>query len=133
MGVADPTRRRVIVWTCVGLAIVLLIGSTLTVWVKRQALDTNNWVDVSSQLLQDDEVRAAVSTRVVDALFDQPGSSSASSRRLPPRLDGLVPPVLGFVRQAAVDATDDFLATPAAQSLWEDANRLAHRRLRRPC
>lgn len=124
-----PTRRRIIVWCAVGLAIVLLIASSLTVWVKQQALDTDNWVDVSAQLLQDDDVRAALSTRMVDVLFDQPAIEQRADDLLPPSLDGLVAPAIGLLRQSAITATDDFLATPAAQRLWEEANRRAHQRL----
>ena len=40
-------------------------------------------------------------------------------------------PVIGLARQAAVNATDSFLDSSAAQTLWEDANRVAHSSLLR--
>ena len=126
-----PTRRRIIVWTAVGLALVLLLASSLTIWVKRQALDTDRWVDASSQMLQDDDVREALSTRIVDTIFDDPRIQAQIESALPPRLDGLVAPVIGLARQAAVNATDSFLDSSAAQTLWEDANRVAHSSLLR--
>ena len=126
-----PTRQRIIVWTAVGLALVLLLASSLTIWVKRQALDTDRWVDASSQMLQDDEVRAALSTRIVNTIFDDPRIQSQIESALPPRLDGLVAPVVGLARQAAVNATDEFLDSSAAQAIWETTNRVAHSSLLR--
>ena len=49
--------KRWLVWTAFTLAIILLIGSALTVWVRRQALNTDNWVNTSSRMLQDEVVR----------------------------------------------------------------------------
>ena len=121
--------RRWIVWTCVGLALVVLLASSLTVWVKRQALDTNNWVDVSSQLLQDPEVRQTVAADMVDGLFASSDVQLRLQQALPPRLDPLAAPATGLLRQAALNAANDLLQRPAVQSLWREANRRAHERL----
>jgi hypothetical protein len=48
--------------------LIIFVGS-LTLWVKRQALDTDAWVDTSSQLLENDEVRMALSVYIVDQLY----------------------------------------------------------------
>ena len=42
----------------------ILLVCSLTVWVQRQALDTDAWVDTSSELLEDDEVRTALSVYI---------------------------------------------------------------------
>ena len=53
-----PTRgRRILVWGLVALAMLLVLVCSLTVWVQRQALDTDNWVDLSTELLENDDVR----------------------------------------------------------------------------
>ena len=66
-----PTRgRRVLVWSLVGLALVLVLVASLTVWVQRQALDTDNWVDTSSELLGDESIRTAVGLYLVDQLWE---------------------------------------------------------------
>jgi hypothetical protein len=122
-------RRRIIAWTALGLALLLLLVGSLTVWVKRQALDTDNWVAASSQLLEDDEVRALVAEELVDALFSGPDVEARIQDRLPPQLEGLAGPATGLLREAAVPAADRFLARPGTQQLWEQANRLAHERL----
>ena len=57
----SPRTRSILAWSLLGLgALILLVGS-LTVWVKRQALDTDAWVATSTEFLEDDEIRAAFS------------------------------------------------------------------------
>ena len=46
-------RRRGLVWSLIVLAAVVTLVSSMTVWVKRQALDTDSWTDASSRLLED--------------------------------------------------------------------------------
>jgi len=117
------------VYAILSLALVLLLISSLTVWAKRQALDTNNWVNTSSQLLQNKQVRDAAAEQLVNALFTQTDVQQRIGNALPPNLKGLAAPAAGLVRQAAVPAAQDLLATPAVQTLWKDANRRAHTRL----
>jgi hypothetical protein len=125
-----PTRRRrILVWGLVALAMILVIVCSLTIWVQRQALDTDNWVDLSTSLLEEDDVRETLSIRLVDALYDGTDVQQQLSERLPPRLKQLAAPVAGLVRPAAVDAVDKLLQQPAVQKLWADANRVAHERL----
>src|SRR5262245_11957427 len=125
-----PTRgRRILVWCLVVLAMILVIACSLTIWVQRQALDTDNWVDLSTELLQDDEVRALVADRLVDELYAKTNVEGSIERALPPRLEGLAAPAAGLVRQAATDAADALLQRPAIQQLWAEINRRAHSQL----
>jgi hypothetical protein len=125
-----PTRgRRILVWGLVTLAMVLVIACSLTIWVQRQALDTDNWVDVSTELLQDDDVRALVAERLVDSLYARTDVEGTIERALPPRLDALAAPAAGLVRTAAVDSADALLQRPAIQQLWAEINRRTHSQL----
>jgi hypothetical protein len=125
-----PTRgRRILVWGLVALAMILVIVCSLTIWVQRQALNTDNWVDLSTELLENDEVRGAVAIRLVDALYEQDDVQERLESRLPPPLDNVAGPVAGLLREAAVNAAETLLERPRVQELWADANRLAHERL----
>src|SRR4029453_10407510 len=54
---APLTRNRAIaVWTLVVVASILILLSSLTIWVKRQALDTDAWTNTSGQMLANDEI-----------------------------------------------------------------------------
>ena len=121
--------RRWLAWTVLALAVVVLLLSSLTVWVKRQALDTNNWVDVSGQLLENDEVRQVVAADLVDALFANTDVQARLKEALPPRLDPLAAPAAGILRRTADQAAFELLGRPAVQELWKEANRIAHERL----
>ncbi len=121
--------RRWLVWSVLVLAVVVLVASSLTVWVKRQALDTDNWVEVSTQLLQDDEVRQVVSVQLVDSLFENTDLEARIQGALPPRLEPFAGPAAGLLRENAVSAADTLLQRPRVQALWREANRTAHRRL----
>jgi hypothetical protein len=125
-----PTRgRRILVWGLIALAMLLVIVCSLTIWVQRQALNTDNWVDLSTELLADDEVRGAVAVRLVDSLYERTDVQERLAERLPGPLDALAAPAAGLIRQAAIDAADALLERPRVQELWADANRLAHERL----
>jgi hypothetical protein len=125
-----PTRgRRILVGCLVALAMILVLVCSLTIWVQRQALDTDNWVDLSTELLENDEVRHSVSVRLVDSLYENTDVQGRLSERLPPALDPLAAPAAGLIREAAVDAADNILEQPPVQQLWADANRFAHERL----
>jgi hypothetical protein len=108
--------------------LVILVGS-LTLWVKRQALDTDSWVDTSTQLLENDEVRMALSVYIVDQLYASADPQEVLEERLPTNLQGLAGPIAGALRQPAVEGVDRFLQRPRVQDLWETANRVAHQEL----
>jgi hypothetical protein len=129
---AEPplTRNRAIaVWSLVVVASLLLLVSSLTVWVKRQALDTNNWTNTSGQMLANDEIRQQLSIYLVDTLFASTDATARIRQALPPDRAALAPVIAGALRNFAVQAADRLLSTPQAQKLWEEANKRAHQNL----
>jgi len=125
----SPRTRALVVWGLVGLgALILLVGS-LTVWVDRQAVDTDAWVDTSTQLLEDDEVRDALSLYLVDQLYQNIDVQARLEQRLPPDLEGLSGPLAGALRSPAEQAVGRILERPRVQALWETVNRTAHETL----
>jgi hypothetical protein len=127
---APLTRNRAIaVWTLVVVASILMLLSALTVWVKRQALDTNAWTNASGQMLANDEIRQQLSLYLVDSLFNSADATARIQEALPPNRQALAPVIAGALQNVAVQAADRILETPQAQALWEDANRRAHQNL----
>jgi hypothetical protein len=117
------------VWTLIVLAALIALVSSLTVWVKRQALDTDAWVSTSSTVLENDQVRQALSAYVVDQLYENGDVSARLEQRLPPDLAGLAGPLAGALREPAVTAVDRLLDRPRAVQVWERVNRAAHKQL----
>lgn len=124
-----PRRRRVGVYSLIALACLIALASSLSVWVNRQLLDSDQWADQSGQLLESEEVREAISLRLVDALYSSEDVSERLAQRLPPALDPLAVPASAALRQLALDQAEALLERPRVQALWEEINRRAHERL----
>jgi hypothetical protein len=121
--------RSILAWVLFALGTLVVLVGSLTVWVNRQALDTDSWVDTSTNLLEDDEVRMALSVYIVDQLYASADPQEVLEERLPDNLQGLAGPIAGALRQPAVEGVDRFLQRPRVQDLWETANRVAHEEL----
>jgi hypothetical protein len=121
------TRRRAIaVWALIVLASLLALVSALTVWSKQQLLDTDKFTSSSAKLLANDEIRATLSSRLVDLLNERVDVQSQLEQKLPPRAKGAAPAIAAAIQNSAGQVINAFLGTAQAQQLWEQANRRAH-------
>ena len=118
--------RTWVPWTLLVIAAVIGLVSALNIWVKRQALSTDNWTKASSQLLQDEKIRSALSIYLVNQIYENVDVAQALEQRLPPRAKGLAKPLAAGLEGTAVNAVDALLARPRVQKLWKEANRRAH-------
>src|SRR5205085_6167652 len=66
---APPRRHRFLVGALFVLATIIGIVAVLTVWANRQALNTDNWTNTSSQVLASKQVQSALSAYMVGQLF----------------------------------------------------------------
>jgi hypothetical protein len=119
-------RRATLVYSLIFLGTLVLLVSSVTIWTKRQALNTDNWTKASAQVLADPTVRQALSVKLVDLLYEEVDVSKQIQEALPKRAQGAAPAIAAGLQTAAVRAVDSLLATPQAQQLWENANRRAH-------
>src|SRR5262245_21420888 len=126
---AMSKRRAALVWGLVILASLVTLVSSLLVWSKRQLLDSDNWTKSSAKLLANDEIRGALSVKLVDLLFERVDVPAQLKEELPKQAQAVAPAAAGALRTAAIRGTDAFLATPQAQNLWEEANRRASTQL----
>jgi hypothetical protein len=60
-------RRRAVPAIIIAASILAFLG-VFAVWVNRQALNTDNWTDTSSKLLENDAIRTQVAAFLVDQL-----------------------------------------------------------------
>jgi hypothetical protein len=89
----------------------------------------DEWVDASSELLANSDVRSALSIALTDALIDGTDLVASLQERLPDQLDPLAAPIAGFIETRAPVAAEQLLSTPRVQALWEEINRRVHTRL----
>jgi hypothetical protein len=113
----------------VALGSVLAFLSVFAIWIERQALNTNDWVDTSDKLIQNPTIRSTVGNYLVDQLYANVDVEKELEDILPGETKQLAGPVSGGLRQVAGNAADQILKTSTAQSLWRDANRAAHEQL----
>lgn len=125
----EPRRRRGAVFAILVAATVLAFFAIFAVWADRQALNTENWTETSSELLEDDDIRAQIGVFLVDQLYANVDVQGRIQAALPPRAQPLAGPIAGGVRNFAERAANELLARPRPQKLWEEANRRAHTRL----
>jgi hypothetical protein len=123
------TRRAILVWSLVGVATLVLLVSSLTVWTKRQLLDTSNWTNTSSELLANDQIRGALSQELVDKLAQRVDLQGDLQQRLPPNAQAAAGVLSAAIESAAVRIANRLLGTQAVQTLWENANRTMHEKL----
>jgi hypothetical protein len=119
-------RRSVAVWTLIVLASLLALVSSLTVWSRQQLLDTDKFTSSSAKLLANDEIRAALSSRLVDELEQRVDVQAQLEQKLPPRAKGAAPAIAAAIQNSAGQVINAFLGTAQAQAIWEQVNRRAH-------
>ena len=117
--------RKIAAWTCVGLATLLTVALMLTIWVKHEVLNENNWAHTSAQLLQDDRIRSSLSQYLVDEVYANVNVSSVLARELPEQTRALAPALASGLQQLAVRGADELLQSPRVAQLWKDFNRRA--------
>ncbi len=111
------------------LGTILTFAAIFSIWVNRQALNTNNWVDTSTRLVKNEEVRSQLSDYLANQLFANVDVAGELREALPPRLAPLATAAAGGLQQLAPQVAERLFATPRFQALWEAANRKAHESL----
>ena len=118
--------RRALPITLVVIATVLAFVSVFAIWAKRQLLETDTWTTTSSRLLENQDIRDAVADYLVSQLYANVDVEGQLSKALPSNLKPLAGPASGGLRELALRISEQALAQPKVQGLWEDANRKAH-------
>jgi hypothetical protein len=118
--------RRRLPTVLVVIATFFAILSIFALWANRQLLDTDNWVETSSEILEDDDVQEQLSIFLVDQLYANIDVQARLREALPPRADVLAAPAASGLRGVLENAVDEILGRPRAQGAWESINRATH-------
>ena len=121
--------RRRAVKALVVLGSILAFFSINAIWVERQALNTDDWVETSGRLIQNETIRAELADYLVDQLYENVDVEAELKELLPGDTKDLAGPAAGGLRQVAGQGAERVLETSTAQDLWEEANRSAHEQL----
>ena len=121
--------RSAVMWIVLVVAGLLLLLSSFAVWVNRVALNTNQFTDTSSSLLDNDAIRSAVANRAVDELFANVDVQAEVKAQLPNQYKGLSGPATAGLRQASYQIVNRALEQPAFQRLFKLTLEETHRTL----
>jgi hypothetical protein len=111
------------------VATLLTFVAIFSFWINRQALNTDNWVNTSSKLLENKDIQAQITTFLVTQLYANVDVEAELEKRLPAQAKALAGPAAGGLRQLAQRVAERALASPQIQALWAEANRAAHEQL----
>jgi hypothetical protein len=103
--------------------------SVFAIWTERQALNTDDWVQTSGRLIQNETIRKAVGNYLVDQLYENVDVEKELSEKLPGDTKDLAGPISGALRQFAGEGANQVLQSSTAQELWKSANRTTHEQL----
>src|SRR5512133_2621406 len=109
--------KRVSVVVLLVLATVFWTAGGIAVWAQRQVLDTKNWVDTSDRLLENEEIRTALSDALLQRVYASAPVENRLREALPENLKGLAAPAAAGMR---------VLGSAAFLAAWEKANTAAH-------
>ena len=127
-GAPEPRRRhRVLVWSLIVVASVLLVFSLTANWVQRAVLDTDEVVNTSDEILKDEDVQQELSFFLVDQLYANVDVQGEIEQKLPKGAEALSAPVAAATRQLALNVSEKALASPRVQDLVATAIRASHR------
>jgi hypothetical protein len=121
--------RRRLVRVLIVLGSLLAFLSVFGIWTERQALDTGEWVNTSGRLIQNPEIREAVSKYLIDQLYENVDVEKELSEKLPGDTKELAGPISGGLRQVAGSGAEKVLESSTAQELWKSANKTTHEQL----
>ncbi len=103
--------------------------SVFAIWTERQALNTDDWVETSGRLIQNETIREALGDYLVDQLYENVDVEEELSQKLPGETKELAGPISGGLRQVAPEGANQVLQSSTAQELWKSANRTTHEQL----
>jgi len=121
--------RHWAVWGLTVAASLLGLLLILSTWINRQMLSDSSWNKTSTQLVQDPQIRSALSVYLVNELYANVDVAGALAQRLPPNLKPLAAPAAAALRQPAAQGVDFLLARPQVQKSFSDASAVAHEEL----
>lgn len=111
------------------LASLALFLSFFSLWLDRQVLDSDQWTETSTEVLEKPAVRNALANYLVDQLFTSVDVEQELKDELPEDFDVLASPATSGLRSLALSGTKSALDLPVVQAAWKEANRLTHEQL----
>jgi hypothetical protein len=129
-----PRRRAVRTRGVVAVALVVVTSilftvSVTAVWARRNALNTDRYVETIGPVAQDVRVQRALGRYITDQAMSAIDPEELFKNALPERGQILAAPLTSALRGFVNDRVDAFLATDDFSRLWLRINEVAHERV----
>ena len=129
-----PRRRAVRTRGVVAVALVVITSILVTVsvtavWARRNALNTDRYVETIGPVAQDVEVQRALGRYITDQAMSAIDPEELFKSALPERGQILAAPLTSALRGFVNDRVNAFLATDEFSRLWVQINEVAHERV----
>ena len=112
--VSSPSRGRIVAARALLVVGVLLtVVSILSTYVKREALDPDQFKQTSQELIASPAIQEQVATVMVDAFYENIDVSSELEGQLPDNLQALAGPIAGLSRELVDRAAQELVHAPA--------------------
>jgi len=120
------TLRRVAVVLLIVFGCLFAALTVPALWTRAIVLNTDRWVDTVGPLSEKPAIQKALSQKIGDRLVQAADLQSVAENVLPPRAQQLAPAVAEGGNNVIRNAVNDFVRSPAFNTIWENANRAAH-------
>ncbi len=128
-GTPTGQRHKGLIKALVVVGSLLAVVACFATWAERQALTTDDWVNTSGRLLENEQIRNALATYSVDQLYANVDVNAELEKALPKNFKQLSGPASTGLRSLATTGAQKVLATSRFLQLWRNANRTAHETL----
>jgi hypothetical protein len=126
-------RGRALRWTAalvlMAIGTLLVPASIAGIWLQTQVTDTDRYVETVAPLADSPEIQKAISNRVTTAVFESVDVQGVIDEVLPSQATFLAAPISSALEGLVRDVTNKFLDSDQFQTLWIEANRIAHETL----
>ncbi|HKA83651.1 MAG TPA: hypothetical protein VKD21_07295 [Acidimicrobiales bacterium] len=131
---AAPKRRggrtrRILAVVLVVITSIVLTVSVTAVWARRNALNTDRYVETIGPVAEDVRVQRALGRYLTTQVMAAIDPEELFKDALPERAQVLAGPLTGALRGFVNDRVNAFLATDEFSRLWVEVNRRAHERV----
>lgn len=129
-GPSAPRRLRAI--AAVALVVVSVVAFAAAVpgtWTRRTVLNTDRYVEYTSQIAAEPAVQQRLAARITDAAFealDVEARLRSALSGVRTELGFLAGPITQAVHERIRSRVEQLLASETFQRLWAEANRVAH-------
>ena len=113
-------------FTLMLIAASMFVASITFIWAQRTIIDTETFVDKSTQIISEESVVKDVSDKVTNTLFEQVDIEQYVNEALPEKAKPLSAPIASGVKSFVGDKTTELLSSEDFAELWVNINTKAH-------